>query len=85
MAMYHVLITICIYYDKGVRNGGAWPPQSFDWRGLAPPKVKRDFVRKPCSRILTYAANAVLDLSGDLRCGRTRDYSEKPSSMVTIR
>ena len=35
--------------------------------------------------VLTYAANAALDRSGDLRSGRTSDYSEKPSSMVTTR
>ena len=35
--------------------------------------------------VLTYAANAALDRSGDLRSGRTRNYSEKSSSMVTTR
>ena len=33
--------------------------------------------------VLTYAANAALDWSGDSRSGRTTVYSEKPSSMVT--
>ena len=32
-----------------------------------------------------YVANATLDRSGDLQSGRTRVYSEKPSSMVTTR
>ena len=35
--------------------------------------------------VLTHAANATLDWSGDLRSWRTRDYSKKPSSMVTTR
>ena len=35
--------------------------------------------------VLLHAANEALDRSGDLRSGRTRDYSEKPSSMVTTR
>ena len=35
--------------------------------------------------VLPYAANAVLDRSGDLRSRRTTVYSEKPSSMVTTR
>ena len=35
--------------------------------------------------VLTYAANAALDRSGDLRSGRTRNYSKKSSSMVTTR
>ena len=35
--------------------------------------------------VLTYAANASLDRSGDLRSGRTRNYSEKSSSMVPTR
>ena len=32
--------------------------------------------------VLTYAANAALDWSGDLRSERTTVYSEKPSSMA---
>ena len=35
--------------------------------------------------ILTHAANAALDRSGDLRSEITRDYSTKPSSRVTTR
>ena len=33
--------------------------------------------------ILTHAANATLDRSGNLRSGITRDYSKKPSIMET--
>ena len=35
--------------------------------------------------VLPYAANAVLDQSGDLRSRRTAVYFEKPSSMVITR
>ena len=35
--------------------------------------------------VLTYTANATLDWSDNLRTGVTRDYSEKPSSMVRTR
>ena len=46
--------------------------------------ILRTTLSKFCGRI-TIRCERSADRSGDLRSGRTRAYSEKPSSMVTTR